>query len=758
MSHSSSEYAPSTPIDDREASIPADIMRPPAPHEVPVPSDDELTLEDVWLCQGDKLYRVHNQPQWIAFDPSTCPDCPVDILQLMEIRSTTASHVSDSIWTWTDSWCSQGEHDQWETEEPWTGITTFTILATGGQEMEVEQDVLHVQEDQVFECELFFTASELSTIAETPGDFPLLAASAAKRQRAEVRLKDLSPSELAEFQKAKTKEIDQWLATETVRKILRHKIPEENILKCRWVLTWKDLDPIDAAKEGKSRKAKARLVILGYLDPDITDIPRDSPTLQKESRALLLQYCASRCWVIQSFDIKTAFLRGSRRDNRILGIEPPPELRSKLQMKDTETCELLKSAYGLVNAPYLWYVELRDSLLALNFKISPLDPCLFCLQGEQGQIHGLIGMHVDDGLCCGDEVFENTLKQLEQKFPFGSKRQQDFTFTGIHIIQDNNFNIHLNQTEYILAIDAIQIDRNRRKQEGLEVTEGERKSLRGIIGSLQYAATNSRPDLSARLSFLQSRINCATIRDLLDANRLLGDAKHHAAVSVTISSIAVDDIRFVSYSDASFATREKQQSQKGGLFLAVHKDVFSQKSAYASPLCWFSRKIDRVVASTLAAETYALSSSVDLTNWLRLSWEWLKNPNIPWQTPEKVWSETHPSIAVIDCKSLYDAISKNTTPQCQEHRTLIEALVIKSHLQHGIKPYWVHSAAQLSDALTKVMDCFRIREFLQHRLCCLHDMDETLKERADRKAFKTWLSKTVAKDTPPMHFASQASA
>ena len=175
----------------------------------------------------------------------------------------------------------------------------------------------------------------------------------------------------------------------------------------------------------------------------------------------------------------------------------------------------------------------------------------------------------------------------------------------------------------------------------------------------------------------------------------------------------------------------------------MHQDVFLQKSARASPLCWFSKKIDRVVASTLTAETYALSSSVDLTNWLRLSWEWIKNPNIPWQTPEKVWHETHSSIAVVDCKSLRDAITKNTTPQCQEHRTLIEALVIKSHLNSGIKPYWVHSAAQLSDALTKIMDCFRIREFLQHGRCCLHDMDETLKQRADRKAFKTWLSNSI---------------
>ena len=133
-------------------------------------------------------------------------------------------------------------------------------------------------------------------------------------------------------------------------------------------------------------------------------------------------------------------------------------------------------------------------------------------------------------------------------------------------------------------------------------------------------------------------------------------------------------------------TRDKQQSQKGGLFLATHVDVFHQKSAKASPLTWYSKKIDRVVASTLAAETYALSSAVDMADWLRLAWEWLRNPLTPWKTPEVVWKTAPPSIAVVDFKSLYDVITKNTTPQCQEHRTLIEALVIKDHLKQGSKP------------------------------------------------------------------------
>jgi hypothetical protein len=103
----------------------------------------------------------------------------------------------------------------------------------------------------------------------------------------------------------------------------------------------------------------------------------------------------------------------------------------------------------------------------------------------------------------------------------------------------------------------------------------------------------------------------------------------------------------------------------------------------------------------------------------------------------------------MDCKSLFDVISKNTTPQCQEHRTLIEALLITDNIQSVVTPYWVPSAAQLPDALTKIMDCFRLREFLIQCKTCLHYIDETLKQRADRKAFKTWLSETVSNTVHP---------
>ena len=53
-------------------------------------------------------------------------------------------------------------------------------------------------------------------------------ASTAKRQKIEVKTKDLTPEEAKLFAKAKDKELDSWLATDTVRKILRHQVPKAN--------------------------------------------------------------------------------------------------------------------------------------------------------------------------------------------------------------------------------------------------------------------------------------------------------------------------------------------------------------------------------------------------------------------------------------------------------------------------------------------------------------------------------------------------
>ena len=77
--------------------------------------------------------------------------------------------------------------------------------------------------------------------------------------------------------------------------------------------------------------------------------------------------------------------------------------------------------------------------------------------------------------------------------------------------QQSDHSIVMSQGKYMSKINPIHIQPQRKTQEDLPVTERERQDLRALIGSLQYAAVSTRPDLSSRLSFLQSEANKATV-------------------------------------------------------------------------------------------------------------------------------------------------------------------------------------------------------------------------------------------------------
>ena len=65
------------------------------------------------------------------------------------------------------------------------------------------------------------------------------------------------------------------------------QVPVGRVLKMRWVLTWK-IDPAEV----DGRRLKARLVILGYQDPDLVTEESYSPTATRASRQLFLQRSA----------------------------------------------------------------------------------------------------------------------------------------------------------------------------------------------------------------------------------------------------------------------------------------------------------------------------------------------------------------------------------------------------------------------------------------------------------------------------------
>ena len=92
-----------------------------------------------------------------------------------------------------------------------------------------------------------------------------------------MSLEERKPSDAAE--------IKNYVVNNVLEKLEPHeKLPRERRL--RTIALEHGLD------EKENKKPKARIVILGYLDPDYENRPAASPTITRNTRQLLLQFGA----------------------------------------------------------------------------------------------------------------------------------------------------------------------------------------------------------------------------------------------------------------------------------------------------------------------------------------------------------------------------------------------------------------------------------------------------------------------------------
>ena len=208
-------------------------------------------------------------------------------------------------------------------------------------------------------------------------------------------------------------------------------------------------------------------------------------------------------------------------------MEAPVELQTLLGMNPHQVCLLKGNAYGRVDAPLLFYKEFRKRLEDVGFVAHPLDNCLFLLRNSHNpkMLDGILGTHVDDGIGGGNENFEKAITKLQETLPFGTREYGKFKFTGLDIEQLPDFSIKVNQSKYVHKIAPIDVPKPRRAETDSPLTEREVQQLRGLCGSLQYAAVHSRPDIATRVASLQKGITKANVETLLEGNRTLREAQ-----------------------------------------------------------------------------------------------------------------------------------------------------------------------------------------------------------------------------------------
>lgn len=459
-------------------------------------------------------------------------------------------------------------------------------------------------------------------------------------------------------QNAKRKELDSWKSNNVYQEVQDEKQP---YITCRWVITSKVVNGVSVAK--------ARLVARGFEDSEVKGRQTDSPTCSKESIRVVLAIIASKKWKCQMLDVKTAFLQGKQLERDIY-IKPPTEAETTCLWK------LNKCVYGLNEASRYWYNRVKEELTKIGLEKSRYDEALFYWRHE-GRCEGVLAIHVDDFLYGGSPKFEKLMEKIKTIFTVGSQETAPMKYLGMNIDESDD-EISFSQDSYIDSSDEIDLQDKKDKSRILNAKE--QSSFRTICGQLNWISTQSRPDISFDVCQLSTKLNSATVQDVLQANKVLRKVKQ-SRVSLKYGRLC-QPMKLVAHCDASYANLKDGSSQGGMIIFLV------DNKGRASPISWTSRKLRRVCRSTIAAETMSLLDAVDACVWL----SHIIN--------ELVDEELKTTEIYTDNMSLTEAV--HSTKAVEEKRLRVDIAAVRESIKRKeITVQWIDNKSQLADVFTK---------------------------------------------------------
>eukprot|EP00435_Cladocopium_sp_Y103_P053704 s442_g17.t1 len=533
-----------------------------------------------------------------------------------------------------------------------------------------------------------------------------------KRRAVEVSERHLDEDELRQMQEAKQIEVKKFIGAEALEVLPSHlQPPKSEAMRMRWVLTWK-------RSESGERSAKARCVILGYLDPNYAFRQTAAPTMSRTTRQLLLCLSSALGFKVHKGDVSGAFLQG-REYKGVAYVIPTEEICESLGIPTNSVTKLRKACYGLVDAPLEWFLTVSDYLESLGFTRCVSDPCCFKYVLDNKLI-GLISGHVDDFLFCGREdceTWKNLCKQIQQKFKWGTWESDvdGFTQCGVFIQRMSDGGFELSQKQYVDDLKEISISSERRKMMDDDTTEREKSKLRAALGALSWHAQQVGPHVSAAVSLLLSQVNCSKVRQMVEVNKVVYQVKANRKHSLRIhGGLRVEDMIVAGWADASGQNRIDGKSTQGMVIGITHRDLLRGSMCPVSLVCWQSAKIIRQCRSPGAAESLAAIDCEDLLYSVRLQLFEMQGGSVNVRRTATHVAQV-PAVLVTDSTNVYDRLNNEVyVPKGPERRVALEMLGLKDAIREtGLTLRWVNSDAQLANSLTKDNEPQQLQRFYQ---------------------------------------------
>lgn len=465
---------------------------------------------------------------------------------------------------------------------PYEGQDDSQLLAEDGKQ---EEETVFWQDESAavsLEFELPTSRHGWMRMSKDPVNFLV---TAMKKKAVEVREKSLDEPTRERLREAKMVEMNKFLKSEALESLPAHLQPSKSqAMQMRWLLTWK----VDG--EGQTAP-KARIVILGYQDPQYEHRVTYAPTTTRHTRQIMLQVAAGKKWEAWKGDVAAAFLQG-RECQEDLFCVPTPELCDLMQIPKESVARLRKTCYGLVQAPYEWYETVRTYLVSLGFRQCDSDPCCWVYVHE-GSIRIIISGHVDDFMFVADPsdpIWIEKKADIQEHFRWGEFEHNEFTQCGVQISKKPNGEFHLSQERYMSHVE-IPLSQERRKQRKEETTEWEKTALRGLLGALSWHCSQVGFRFSAYVSLALSEVPSSTVEQLVQANALLHRIKDASKEPLRIFPVEPSKVGMYAWCDASSQNRQGGYSTKGIFIGAASTDLSNGDVAKISPMFWQSAKI-----------------------------------------------------------------------------------------------------------------------------------------------------------------------
>jgi hypothetical protein len=218
-----------------------------------------------------------------------------------------------------------------------------------------------------------------------------------------------------------------------------------------------------------------------------------------------------------------------------------------------------------------------------------------------------------------------------------------------------------------------------------------------------WLATQSRPDLACQVSVAQQAMPAPTLGHIRLANALVRRAQQFSEVAITFHSIPVDELRFVLHTDYSSKDRDGTGCTQGGYLIGATTSGLSRgEEVPYGALVWRSYKLRRACASTLAGEAQVLSAGLGHLEWYSCFFCAAVFPTYVLEDRGE-YMKLLDLQAVIDCKSVFDHITKAGAPSgIADKRCSIDMAIIRQCLTRmACTLRWAPTGLQLADALTK---------------------------------------------------------